>query len=841
MPSASQEESDYDFDDIHQSYMDHDDEDDDEESNQNSPPGFGVALAHPLVGLQQSDTVLHRLSPIKESRYEREGGLVSPSFTELPYPRAILREEIVPSAAEIIDTDHGAFQKVFEPSARLAQKPSQTRPMERSSYWLSSADGRLSTSVTTCKSHEAEDRSNSSTSRSLKMFEPTKQGSAIETGSEVPETTINSLLQSEELCSSSSFTKGQRPNQPSLHSLSLSAIRSQLRISQDVSVETTESDPSLLGKSSLRSHAWAHEPNPTLVQKEDRSPRSQYREMQSGPEATLMHKQVRSSRNKEQFQYNIISDDTVPEMNASCPESRADLEPGSAGPRPISSEGVSSTIQGRYTSSSRVLAARQHLESIELRLRKYRNIDGSPQNASNHGRKRSLVSIPSPNSGQSEEQEQNSDESLNESQRSNREPCSSIGSVPIRQDTVNNGVARYKLSENDPSYRSGAVIDGSRGSRQLSNIAVESPYTEPDAVRSRSRTDLQNFSTKKTPLLFGSVNEERLEHIASQVHGYEPFSLSISRSSYAESNYSASHSDTDRHSLAEIDARKNSIEVQCNRTQDYIAPWHETDNSISLHPPPVSARFLRRSSSDPELSRKFVRSYGQDLDLPKCTLPKAKAVVEIIKKGNVLDTEPVVKVHDNVNTRTNNDSAEDLWHNSHAAVPSRRRSGGLGKYSPGTAVQVRHTQMRNAVDSTYHIQGFSPGVPTLDEEDQFPFPPQGVSLQYPRWLETSASSLSSRPCGTAESSLKKKRIRKSQIGAPKLVSTSSDLPTIPVQQLGSRGSRLKLKTVSINKKSDLSPEKNNNKESARMSSKVQARAGSGYAATGVYAMSLPKF
>lgn len=131
-------------------------------------------------------------------------------------------------------------------------------------------------------------------------------------------------------------------------------------------------------------------------------------------------------------------------------------------------------------------------------------------------------------------------------------------------------------------------------------------------------------------------------------------------------------------------------------------------------------------------------------------------------------------------------------------------------------------------------------MPTLDEEE-FPFPNKVVSQQYPLPMSCSPVAQYSRPCGTADSSLKKKRVRKSQIGKPSLVSSSSTLPTVPVQRELSSGSKLKLRAVSFNRKMESSIDRSSSRNSVKSSIRVQAPGSTGYTGTGVYAMSLPKF
>lgn len=95
---------------------------------------------------------------------------------------------------------------------------------------------------------------------------------------------------------------------------------------------------------------------------------------------------------------------------------------------------------------------------------------------------------------------------------------------------------------------------------------------------------------------------------------------------------------------------------------------------------------------------------------------------------------------------------------------------------------------------------------------------------------------------TENQPLRKKQVRKSQIGNPVLVSSSSDLPTVPVQRQLSAGSRLKLKAASFSKKSERSQGSDRVEVSSmEMSPKVKAPITQAFPGTGMHTICLPKF
>lgn len=696
LSSPTEDDGDYDFDDIHLSYLDNSDDQKDEEEDSN---GIGVALDHPESFLDDDvETTSHRLSPIRESRFERDGDPVLRNFRDQSR-RRMEQERFAPSSTKEPDPRHGQLGHLFDSSLPTAQR-NDASPVHGPSWW---SDSAYTSGSSTRSPYNSTHSANTGRATGASVVSGTyshKDDYAFEnSNSQTPDSIMPHTAGREAGhpdCLQGPTAKSAYGQQPSL-----AAIRSQLCISQEISVETTATT-SYVDDLPLRSHVWAHGSRFASSDEEHDQPQ---KAMQS------------VSQYQEQSYTDAISDSSDYESNAHLPD--VPKRCSTVGRHAAHSRTTgnylakesSSTIQGRYTSSDRVLAARQRLESLEVRLKKYRtpseSIDRDSQvRPTTPGAKQMSMSSTL----------KKSIDTLEEVKQSGSEFMAVLQT--LQSDSVRTEIQDLPRSSAGRGGR-GLCTNSSNihtgGRPQLPHLKIPSSYGRivphlgdvPRDVHLEGAAIPASNST--VPVVVDLVTTNTGESRPSHDPGCTPRNMSSQTfvscrsTQQSKSSHSSGQSATSIHKLKEdltMDPEGETQNAVLDRgdedkemsTNSYSA-LHNThvDDSSTLRPPSVSGRELRRSLSDEELSRNFGTSYGQIADVPHCTLPKAKATVEIIKKGNALDTDPVVKSPVQEEESTRHDAARyGCSQEIEQLVPPRRRSGTQAKHSPVTAVQVSY-------------------------------------------------------------------------------------------------------------------------------------------------------
>lgn len=656
--SSSQEDDGYDFDDIHQSYMDDDDEEEDSFSDDKYKPQIGIAVEYPVNEANSLHSLSHRLSPIRESRFEPEGDMILPSLSRLQFPKTVQQPEILHNSAQIEDAEHGALKHWFDNAPASSQTSSPVSPGKGSDYWSDTAFASPSSRNSPFWTND--EVSIDSAKRSAILSPAVLQATD---GRETPDKSTNNRVEAHK---GAHFTE-----KPSLQSLSLADIRSQLRISEEVTVETTQCKSSVLDGPSDMSRAWAEERFPSRICSPCADPvkalpsRSYPGDMMS----------VAASRLEAR----------------ACPG--VQLGPSEASPigSALKTDTESPTIGGRYTSSNRVLAARQHLESLEARLKRYRTPEASDGSLTNQQastvctkavRLPRVQKSPLHESSHWEEHDQDMSRSYRRDDKQDdlhQKNCAAV----IRSERL------LESTWSDVSASSSLVASRSEITPQES--PKRHPKSPADQRSGRTLDDYVNDADRLTERPIAFHEKQSFHHNLKLI---QPV-----KSSQGEDDLhrpddptrqmpsSTARFDLDPKKMHERQKRSNGTDAPKASDSTALHPTKSEATKIAtLRPPPPSTRLLRKSSSDPELSRKFVMSYGQDLDLPQCKLPRMKAKVEIIKQGNPLDTVQTVKSVDQEISQTSDDhNSSDAKASSDSELYSQTPK---GRKLMGTALQA---------------------------------------------------------------------------------------------------------------------------------------------------------